>query len=241
MDPIYAELAARAVTALESLPTPPASSRPPRLLIALAGPPGAGKTTTAQCVANMINSVVLPPAASDPLGPPTAAVVSLDGFHLPRSALAAMPDPELAFARRGAPWTFDGEAVVQCIERARDADKELRAPGFDHAIKDPVPDEQLVRAGTRIVVFEGNYVLADAEPWAGAARAVDQRWFLDVRPGVARRRLAARHLAAGIVGTMADGEAMVEGNDAPNGEWIREHLVEVDVRVESVEEGGHEG
>ena len=33
--------------------------------------------------------------------------LSMDGFHLTKAELRQFPDPAQAFARRGAPWTFD--------------------------------------------------------------------------------------------------------------------------------------
>ena len=223
-------LAHHALAALDALP--PADPLP-RALIALAGPPGCGKTTTGTAVAALINTTLRPAPAG---ASPTAVVVALDGFHLPRSALAAMPDPAEAFRRRGSPWTFDGAAAVAFVKAARSTATELQAPSFDHAVKDPVVGGTVIPRGARIVLFEGNYLLADEAPWAAAVPAVDARWFLDVDEAHARQRLAARHLAAGIEPNMAAALARCDGNDMPNGRWIREHLVPVDVRVESVEE-----
>ena len=41
------------------------------------------------------------------------------GFHLYRSQLDAMPDPELAHAKRGAHWTFDPARFVRCLKQLR--------------------------------------------------------------------------------------------------------------------------
>ena len=230
MEPVYASLAERALAALDKLlPSVPS----PRLLVGLAGPPGSGKTTTAAAVALLINGTLRSPP---PGGPPTAGVVAMDGFHLPRAALAAMPNAAEAVYRRGASFTFDGEGVAAFVAAARDPAVARQAPSFDHAVKDPVPGGTVIPAGTRIVIFEGNYLLADEEPWSRAAAVMGEKWFLDVDDAVARERLAARHVAAGIVEDHAAGLARAEGNDLPNGRWIREHLVAVDAQVRSIDE-----
>lgn len=45
---------------------------------------------------------------------------------------------------------------------------------------------------------------------------------------VARRRLVARHLAAGIVQSVEEGERRADENDLPNGDLMKENLVKVD-------------
>lgn len=43
----------------------------------------------------------------------------MDGFHLTRAQLDAMPDPATAHARRGAEFTFDGEGFLQLVQALR--------------------------------------------------------------------------------------------------------------------------
>ena len=74
-----------------------------RVLVALAGPPGSGKTTIA---VNIVR------ALTDLPSPPKTVAVSVDGFHLPLAALRELPNSDEAIARRGAPWTFDAKAAM---------------------------------------------------------------------------------------------------------------------------------
>lgn len=95
----------------------------------------------------------------------------MDGFHFDRATLDQFPDPAKAFARRGAPWTFDLSRLMEFYRKLRawaDCDLsdtaslksgELSAPGFDHENKDPVKDAVFVTEGTKIVICEGNYLL----------------------------------------------------------------------------------
>lgn len=84
----------------------------------------------------------------------------MDGYHLTRVQLDAMPDPTTAHARRGAEFTFDGSGFLELVQALREPiTKEtgtILAPSFDHAIKDPKEDDIAVAPTQRIVVFEGN-------------------------------------------------------------------------------------
>ena len=161
-----------------------------------------------------------------------AIAVPMDGFHLTRAQLAAMPDPETAFARRGAAFTFDGAAFTAVVESLRAPIKQgdsspppppsLLLPAFDHAVKDPVADQIAVGPRQRIVLFEGNYVCLDKAPWNRAASPayMDERWFVEVDFAVARKRLIRRHVAAGIAANEAEAAKRADENDLLNGAEI---------------------
>jgi pantothenate kinase len=147
----------------------------------------------------------------------------MDGFHYSRAKLDTMPDPAEAHRRRGAAFTFDAAAYAGLIGALRapiEAGKNVLAPSFDHAIKDPVADDVVVRPDHRIVVVEGNYVGLADEPWSGAARMLDAMVFVEVDEKVATERLVRRHVAAGIVQTEEEGLERARGNDLVNGREI---------------------
>lgn len=89
----------------------------------------------------------------------------------------------MAFRRRGAPFTFDAAGFLKLVRRLRDTpvtecdelEIMIRAPSFDHALKDPVEDAIVVSSQTKLVIVEGNYTLLDEEPWAGISELVDDR------------------------------------------------------------------
>lgn len=184
---------------------------------------------------------------------PVAAFVPMDGYHLTRAQLSAMPDPETAHARRGAEFTFDGASFHKLIQALREPlpvpappapegpgagfpAGTIFAPSFDHAVKDPKEDDIPILASHRIVVFEGNYVALDKEPWSAAARLMDEVWFVDVDFAVARRRLVARHVKAGIATDEADADRRAVENDLPNGEEIVGKRLPVDEVIVSRED-----
>ncbi|KAL4886123.1 hypothetical protein BJY04DRAFT_229287 [Aspergillus karnatakaensis] len=213
-----------------------ASSHPkPRYLIAIAGAPGSGKTTLATALAASLNT-------SPELqlhGKGKAIVLSMDGFHLPRSTLDKLPpkEREEAYVRRGAPWTFDVGAFLQFMRGLRtwadrtpprqehDGGDVLLAPTFSHATKDPLPDSLAITPDSSIIIIEGNYLLLDEDGWRDIASLVDYRVFVDVDLAIARERLARRHVEAGIEPTLEDGYRRVDLNDGINGVLVREKLV----------------
>ena len=110
------------------------------------------------------------------------------------------------------------------------------APSFDHAVKDPREGDIQICPGHRLVVFEGNYVCLDRPPWRDAAALMDRRWFVDVDFAVARRRLVARHVRAGIAADDEEAGWRADENDLVNGRQIVDEKVAVDETVVSRED-----
>jgi pantothenate kinase len=164
----------------------------------------------------------------------------MDGFHLSRTQLDAMPDPDSAHARRGAAFTFDGPAFLSLVEKLREPicpeTSTLYAPSFDHAIKDPVENDIAISRSVRIVIFEGNYCSLDKEPWNEAAKLMDELWFVDVDFDVARRRLIHRHVKAGIAKNAEDAGKRADENDLVNGKEIVESRLDVHELIKSQED-----
>ncbi|KAJ2017186.1 hypothetical protein GGI06_002949 [Coemansia sp. S85] len=203
--PTVGELARHLLALLDQRP----ASR--RVIVAVAGGPGSGKSHISQRVCQAINS------ASE-----LAVVVPMDGFHLPRAQLLAMEDPAQALQRRGAPWTFDAQGFVAAVQRIRsDAASVTRVPAFDHAAGDPVADAIAVGPQHRIVLVEGLYAHAGEAPWAqvGAALADELWWIEPADARASHARLAQRHVAAGLARDREAADERIARNDALNGAY----------------------
>ena len=144
-----------------------------RVLVGIAGAPGAGKSTVAaQLVATMPESVLLP----------------MDGFHLPQARLVQLGRRD----RMGSPDTFDVAGFVATLTAVRDVRNDgqpVLAPGFDREIEEPVPDAITISPSFRKVVVEGNYLLH----WPEVAALLDVTFWVDVDRDVRLARLIARH------------------------------------------------
>jgi len=192
-----------------------------RLMIAISGIPGSGKSSLAATMTDRINDLY---NREHPNSPKIAASIPLDGFHLTRDQLAAMPDPIYAVARRGAAFTFDPAKFLQLAQSLRQdltpSTATAFAPSFDHAVKDPVEDDIPIPATARVLFFEGNYLSMDKRPWNDAANLMDELWFVDVDFETARQRLIKRHVAAGIAKDEEEADKRARENDLVNGREI---------------------
>ncbi|KAF4628360.1 hypothetical protein G7Y89_g9792 [Cudoniella acicularis] len=227
MEPVYSSLTDRTLELTKEL----GDAGQPRIVVVLAGPPGSGKSTIAAKVVQRLNATATAPFA---------AVLPMDGFHLSRSTLDALPNKAEAYARRGAAWTFDDAGVlklVHALSKSRFTPSDIiLAPSFDHALKDPVDGGIRITPDVKFILLEGNYLLLDEEPWNQIKALVDDTWFVDVDPDLARNRIAKRHMKAGIETTWEAAVNRAEGNDLLNGVDIRNKLVQPAVIIHSVEE-----
>ncbi|XP_058208996.1 putative uridine kinase C227.14 isoform X4 [Rhododendron vialii] len=230
MDDIYNALAERLV------PTAAVASNPNfKHIVGLAGPPGAGKSTIANEIVRRVNKLWPEKSCSfdsqvDP--PEVAAVLPMDGFHLYRHQLDAMEDPEEAHARRGAPWTFDPELLLKCLNTLR-VQGSVYAPSFDHGVGDPVKDDIFVNLQHKVVIVEGNYLLLDKGVWKDISSVFDEKWFIEVDIETTMQRVLKRHILTGKPPDVA--KWRIEHNDQPNAELIMKSKKNADLIIKSVD------
>ena len=173
-----------------------------RVILGIVGAPGTGKSTLAQQVA-------------DELGRDRCVVVPMDGFHLAHAVLDGTP---LA-ARKGALDTFDGYGYVSLLRRLRARDEPVvYAPAFQRQLEEPVAGSIAVPASVPFVVSEGNYLLADREPWHLVREYLDEAWFVDTPQELRLRRLVDRHVAFGK--DPAAAQAWAAGPDEANARYV---------------------
>ena len=184
-----------------------------QLLVAVAGPPGWGKSTLAEAVRDAYNARRGRPDA--------CVVVPMDGFHYSLEELDARPDALELRRRRGAPWTFDAHAFAKCVRELRERGFG-DVPTFDHATHDPEPGGLRVVLENEVLLVEGNYVLLPESPWGDLVRdwTYDETWFVDTDLEEAKRRVIERHMRVGR--SEAEARDRAETNDGLNAALVIE-------------------
>lgn len=189
-----------------------------RRLVALAGPPGVGKTTTADLLKSMLNE-----RQGD-----LADILPMDGFHFDDLVLNARGHRP----RKGAPHTFDLLGFRATIERVkRDDGSDIAVPVFDRDLEIARAGARIIAGDTRIVVVEGNYLLLDEPGWRDLSPLFDVSVKLVADESVLEARLTQRWKGYGY-----ECEAMVakmEGNDLPNMRLVVRNSLPADYEIRS--------
>lgn len=177
-----------------------------RVMIALAGAPGSGKSTLAGWLCALLNEDA----------PDSAAVLPMDGYHFDDRVLEARG----LRARKGAPETFDVAGLHHMLERLkRNAEPEIAVPVFDRDLEIARAGAMLIPQSVRMLIVEGNYLLLDREPWSALRGLFDITVMIEVAEETLRARLRERWRGYGLPAeTIA---AKVDGNDIPNGRFVR--------------------
>lgn len=181
-----------------------------RVLIGIAGAPGAGKSTLAEALGERF---------------PDAAVVPMDGFHLSNAELERLGLRN----RKGAPDTFDGEGFVAAMRRVKADVGTVYLPRFDRSIEESIAASIAVRPEHRLVIVEGNYLLLEREPWNALDPLFDARFHVGIDDGIRIDRLIARHVAFGKEPDAARAWAL--GPDEANARLIAEAASRATARV----------
>jgi pantothenate kinase len=170
------------------------SDGPARMIVALAGPPGAGKSTLSGALVAQV---------------PAARVVPMDGFHYDDAVLTARG----LRARKGAPETFDVEGLLVLMSRLR-AGGEVAIPIFDRHLELSRAAADVVTDADRVLIVEGNWLLLDEGRWTALAPFFDLTLWIDVPEETLVSRLMTRWAEHGK--SPAEARAWIDGNDLPN-------------------------
>lgn len=192
--------------------------RTARYLIAVAGPPGAGKSTWAEALNESLRS----------RDPALSAILPMDGFHFDDRVLQERGD----LPRKGAPHTFDTGGLVAMLDRvAADTGETVAIPTFDRELEIARAGSRIIEPDVRVVIVEGNYLLLDDPVWANIRRHCALTIFIDAPEAVLVERLRRRWDDLGY--TRDAGRQKLEANDLPNVRLVLGHSVEADVVVNS--------
>lgn len=190
----------------------------PRILVAMAGPPGAGKSTSAGILIEKLNTI----------SEYKAAILPMDGYHYDDTIL----NDRNLIARKGSPPTFDVAGFIHMIARVKQNNEpEIAVPVFDNKLGLSRAATRMIPQDAKIVIIEGNYLLLKTAPWSHLATMFNITVMVEMPEKVLRQRLESRWQSHNNSPELI--RVMVEENDLPNGRLISSQSIPAEFVIES--------
>ena len=153
-------------------------------MVGLVGTHGSGKSVSSFLLASELEEQGI-----------DVMVMPHDGYHYPLEYLRSFPNSEDLIYRRGAPDTFDSQALVRDLLRVKKGDEDLiKLPAFDHHKADPEPDKHIFdRNKHKVVLCEGLYLLHNSGGWEDIAPILELKIFMNSDIDICMERVKIRN------------------------------------------------
>lgn len=199
-----------------------------RIIVYLAAPPGAGKTTL---------SLFLKELYDEKSSPYSFQSASMDGFHHNNAYLKSqtiMKDGQEVSLKKykGIPETFDLKAFEKKIIELKE-NQSVNWPTYDRALHDVSKVRRKVDAD--IVLIEGNYLLLNKEGWRSLKKNSDYTLFIDAKIDRLKKRLIDRKQLGGA--SFEEAVRHYKNTDKVNAEWVLTNSLPADLHLYLNHEG----
>ncbi len=178
-----------------------------RIVVFLAAPPGAGKSTLAGYLEKLSN---------DYEDVCNIQSVGMDGFHRRQEYLTShsveLDGKNVSMVEiKGAPITFDLEKLTEAIKRVS-LGENISWPSYDRNLHNPVEGTYTVTEN--IILIEGNYLLLNEDGWRELRKYADYSIRITADEEFLRKRLIDRKVRLGHA--IKKAEAFVDFSDMVN-------------------------
>lgn len=178
-----------------------------RIVVFLAGPPAAGKSTAASFLEYL---------SQDTPGLEPVQALCMDGFHFSQNYLLSHTllrnNQTVSMASvKGCPQTYDTDGFKRHLRMLKDP--ECRWPVYDRTLHDVIEDQLEVEQ--HIVLIDGNWLLLPFEPWCSIAdEFCDYSIFFSTEEALLKERLIQRKITGGLTPKAA--ADFYRDSDGPN-------------------------
>ncbi len=191
------------------------SAQKDRIMIGIAGCPGAGKSTISHYLKTKLGQ---------------AKIVQMDGFHLTNEIL----EERHLLSRKGSPNSFDLEGFSALLSRIKNNPVNtpnhklsIYAPLFNRELDASIGSAVEIKNSDKFILVEGNYLLLDQTGWRDLNPLLDISIFIEVDESTLIARLTQRWLDLGLEPKAALDK--VNLNDAFNIKLVSENLIKADI------------
>ncbi|MGI9367068.1 MAG: nucleoside/nucleotide kinase family protein [Rhizobiaceae bacterium] len=186
----------------------------PRFMVAIAGPPGAGKSTLAESLRRALGDIGH-----------TARIVPMDGFHLDNAILRHRG----LMNRKGSPPSFDAAGFTHLVKRLADASEDVAIPTFDRQRDIAIAGAEIIGKHESLLIVEGNYLFLNSEPWNKLQGLWDETIFIDPPVKILEARLVERWVRFGL--NEPDARERALSNDIPNAHYVIENSTPANILI----------
>ena len=200
-----------------------------RIIVLMAAPPGAGKTT----LSSFLSFLSCKMKDIKPI-----MAIGMDGFHYYQEYLdthtVLREGKEVLLAEiKGAPETFDLFKLSKGIERLFN-NEIVKWPEYDRHIGNPI--ENVYTVDEDIVLIEGNYLLLNYPGWKDLKKFADYTIMLRIDEESARNRLITRKMKGKGI-SFEEASAHVESSDLYNYRNVVNNSMAADILIDFSDKG----